>query len=160
MAIFTKPEQTPGVFPIRDIRVIDGDAIEATIVLPFEALIRKRIRLRGWWADETEGDYAIDGLAATAKLKAFVKERPLWIHAHDERLDRYGRLLATLWESGKPVDARDVLGSLQLSERVHKERRDRLTKQQEAHRAARQKCGYSSSQTGGKPPYRDGAENA
>lgn len=123
-----------GVYAIRDIRVIDGDAIEATIVLPFEALIRKRIRLRGWWADETEGAHAERGKLATARLAAFVAMGPLWIHAADERMDRYGRLLATLRDAQRIIIAQDVLGDCQLTEREHKARRDAIVKAQRAAR--------------------------
>lgn len=134
MATFKKPSDEPGVFAIRDIRVIDGDAIEATIILPFEALIRKRIRLRGWWADETEGQYAEQGKLAASRLTEFVAKGPLWIHAADERCDRYGRLLATLRDAQRIVVAKDVLGALQLTEREHKVRRDVIVRAQAAKR--------------------------
>jgi endonuclease YncB( thermonuclease family) len=128
MATFRKPQDERGVYAIRDIRVIDGDAIEATIVLPFEALIRKRIRLRGWWADETEGQYAERGQIAKERLTAFVARGPLWIHAADERCDRYGRLLAILRDASRIIIASEVLGSCQLTEREHKARRDIIVK--------------------------------
>lgn len=135
MATFKKPESEHGVFAIRDVRVIDGDALEATICLPFDALIRKRIRLRGWWADEVDGQYAEAGKLAKQRLEGFVKSGPLWIHAADERLDRYGRLLATLRDAQRIIPALEILKELQLSESEHKRRRDAIVKQQKAQRA-------------------------
>lgn len=135
MTKYRTPSDEPGIYAIRDIRVIDGDAIEATIVLPFEALIRKRIRLRGWWADETEGAHAQRGLLAAARLTAFIAKGPLWIHAADERMDRYGRLLATLRDAQRIIVAAEILGDCQLTEREHKARRDVIVKAAAAKRA-------------------------
>jgi endonuclease YncB( thermonuclease family) len=130
MAILSKMTDKPGIFPIRDVRVIDGDAIEAIIVLPFDALVQKRIRLRGWWADELDGPHAEAGQRAKSRLAAFVAANPLWIECPAQRLDKYGRVLAALISSGGPVDARAVLGDCQLTEREHKARRDALVKAQ------------------------------
>ena len=124
----TSPTDQPGVYAINDIRVIDGDAIEATICLPFETIIRKRIRLRGWWADELQGTHSESGLRSKIRLEAFVASRPLWIHSSSERIDRYGRIVATLLDGTRIVPASEVLGDGQLTEQVHKERRDAIAR--------------------------------
>lgn len=111
-------------YPIIDVRVIDGDAIEATILLAFEQRLRARIRLRGWWADETTGPYAISGHKAAAKLEGWIGDKALWISAQGQRKDRYGRIVAHLVHGSQLVDPREVLGECQLTEAVHKQRRD------------------------------------
>lgn len=128
--ITSKPTDQRGVYAIRDVRVIDGDAIDAVICLPFDALIQKRIRLKGWWADELEGTHAEAGQRAAARLREFVKDRPLWIACGSVRLDKYGRVLADLVEGTAFVDPRAVLGDCQLTERVHKERRNAILQAQ------------------------------
>ena len=115
-----------GYFAIRETRIIDGDTIEATVALPFGALARKRIRLRGWWTDEITGPYAECGLLARCKLYDFLEGKALWIHCPGERCDRYGRIVAHLVYKGQLVDPKVVLGHLQLTETEHR-----------AHRAAK-----------------------
>lgn len=137
MAISSKPTDQRGVYAIRDVRVIDGDALDVVIVLPFDALINKRVRLKGWWADELEGPWAEAGHRAKARLEEFCKGKPLWIAAGSERCDKYGRVLADLVDGTKFVDPRAVLGDCQLTEREHKYRRDIVAKQAAA---ARKKC--------------------
>lgn len=128
MAIMSLPTDQKGVFAIRDVRVIDGDALEVIIVLPFDTLTQKRIRLKGWWADETVGPWAEAGARAKFRLEEFVKGKPLWIACGNIRLDKYGRILADLVAENKIVDPRSVLGDCQLTEREHKFRRDIVAK--------------------------------
>lgn len=116
--------KTPGVYPLHDVRVIDGDAIEADIILPFGQKLRARIRLKGWWADELSGPYAAAGLAAKVKLATFCADNALWLHSPSERKDRYGRIIGSLISNRRIVIAGEVLGHLQLTEKEHKARRD------------------------------------
>ena len=142
------------LYPLDDIRVIDGDTIEATIVLAFGTRVQKRIRLKGWWADEPVGIFASAGLAAKALLEKWCHQRILWLHSPSCRLDRYGRVVGSLIWQGQIVPGKAVLGSFQLTEAEHKARRDQNAAA--AHRPPT--TGYDSAATGGKPPYRDGAE--
>jgi hypothetical protein len=154
MAITSSPTDQRGVYPIRDVRVIDGDALDAVIVLPFEALIQKRIRLKGWWADELDGPYSESGRRAKARLEAFVKDRPLWIACGSIRCDKYGRVLADLIDGPRLVVPKDVLGDCQLTERVHKQRRDELAKIARATRAQIQRAaGTLDEPPGGSPGF-------
>jgi endonuclease YncB( thermonuclease family) len=116
--------KSPDIHPLTDIRVIDGDTIEAQIILPFEQRVLKRIRLKGWWADEIDGPYAAEALAAKNRLESFVKDRALWLHAPSCRLDKYGRVVGHLMHVERIICAPEVLGELQLTEMVHKARSD------------------------------------
>lgn len=128
--ITTQWRKSADIYPIRDIRVIDGDALEATIQLAFGAQVTKRIRLKGWWADELSGPWAASGKAAKDLLGTWVKDKALWILTPSQRMDRYGRVLACLLHHEKIVSPIDVLGSYQLTESEHKYRRDVLTNSQ------------------------------
>jgi hypothetical protein len=114
----------PDIFPLHDIRVIDGDTVEARIALPFGQSVMKRIRLKGWWADEPVGLYAPEGIRAMLRLKAFLEGKVIWLHAGSCREDKYGRVIGCLMHGERIITAKEVLGELQLTESVHKARRD------------------------------------
>jgi hypothetical protein len=116
--------KTPDIYPLHSIRVIDGDTIEAMICLPFDTKISKRIRLKGWWADETEGIYRSNGMLAQHLLEVFCAGKALWLHAPSCRLDKYGRVIGHLMHGERIIAPREVLGSCQLTEGEHKLRRD------------------------------------
>jgi endonuclease YncB( thermonuclease family) len=120
--------KTPDIHPLDHIRVIDGDTIEATIRLPFDTAIVKRVRLRGWWAPEPVGPWRIDGLQAAERLRAFCEGKALWLHAPSCRLDRYGRVLGHLMHGERIINPKDILLELQLTETEHKRRRDEAIK--------------------------------
>jgi len=124
----TKWKKTADIYPLHDIRVIDGDTIEARIALPFEQSVRKRIRLKGWWADECTGPYAAQGMAAKLALDQFLAFRVVWLLAPSCRMDKYGRVIGHIMVQHQIVNPVDVLGKLQLTEKVHKEHRDLLAK--------------------------------
>jgi endonuclease YncB( thermonuclease family) len=121
---FNQPRVAPDVYPIRNPRAIDGDTLEVEILLPFGMQIQKRIRLKGWWADELDGTYKADGLAARSKLAWFMANNDCWLLCPVIRMDKYGRVLADLWCCGKIVAPQDVLGHLQLTSQEHKRRKD------------------------------------
>ena len=120
----TKYRKTPDVYPLQDVRVIDGDTIEARIALPFDQFLTKRIRLKGWWADETTGPWGLAGQAAKLALEKYVQGRALWLLAQTCRLDKYGRVIGSLLHHDQIVDPRAILGPYQLTEAEHKARRD------------------------------------
>lgn len=124
MAITKILRKTPDIHPLKHIRVVDGDTIEADIILPFDTVVRKRIRIRGWWADELDGPYRSDALEAARRLEEFCKISVIWLHAPSCRLDRYGRALGHLMVGERVVEARDILRELQLTEMEHKRRKD------------------------------------
>lgn len=116
--------KTPDIHPLENIRVIDGDTIEAQILLPFEQRVQKRIRLKGWWADEIGGLYNGTAVVARFRLECFIQGKALWLHAPSCRLDRYGRVVGSLMHGERIVTAQEVLGDLQLTEKDHKAHRD------------------------------------
>lgn len=115
-------------FPIVNVRVIDGDCIEATILLAFGACVIKRIRLKGFWAPEMEGRLAARGVRATQKLTDWVLGRDLFIRCPGCRLDRYGRVLAELWHATGPANPHSILGEDQLTMEQHKQELDLVRK--------------------------------
>jgi|HubBroStandDraft_1064217.scaffolds.fasta_scaffold12753_3 endonuclease YncB( thermonuclease family) len=121
--------QQQNLFPISHVRIIDGDTLEATIHLPFEQNLTTRIRLKGWWADELDGPYRGAGLVARFRLESFCDGKALWIQSTSGRKDKYGRIVATLWHSGRIVAGKEVLGDLQLTEATHKLHRDQARQQ-------------------------------
>lgn len=123
MATFYKLRKTPDIYPLHGIRVVDGDTIEAEILLPFGCVIVKRIRLKGWWADEPVGMYSGPGLLAKQLLTTWLTGKVIWLHAPSCRYDKYGRVVGHLMHGERIVDPKVVLGHLQLSEKEHNARR-------------------------------------
>lgn len=123
MALFKTYRKTPDIYPLKEIRVVDGDTLEATIILPFGCTVMKRIRIKGWWADEPVGLYAAQGLLAAQLLRSWIEGKALWLHAPSCRLDKYGRVIGHLMHGERIVGAKDVLGHCQLSEKEHNARR-------------------------------------
>jgi hypothetical protein len=123
--IKTKYTKTSDSFPLHDIRVVDGDTVEARIILPFRQSVLKRIRLKGWWADETTGLWAESGAIAKQRLEDYLALRVVWLLCPGEREDKYGRLIGHLMHLERIVDPREVLGTYQLTEAMHKEHRDK-----------------------------------
>jgi hypothetical protein len=116
--------KTPDIYPLRHIRVVDGDTLEAEILLPFDTVITKRVRLKGWWADECDGLYRTQGLMARYLLEVWCTDKALWLHSPSCRLDRYGRVIGHLMHGEQIINPKDVLGSYALTEKEHKLRRD------------------------------------
>lgn len=115
---------TPDLYPICNIRVIDGDTLEAEVVLPFNTRVQKRIRLKGWWADELDGPYRSAGLTAKYLVEIFITGKVLWLWSSSCRLDKYGRVIGALVHNGRLVLPSDVLGTHALTEKEHKLRSD------------------------------------
>lgn len=131
--------KTLDLFPLLNVRVVDGDTVEADIALPFDTNIRKRIRLKGWWADELEGPHAVTGQAAKQRLMFYVSGKALWLFCPAQRLDKYGRIVGDLWHGERIITAQEVLGDLQLTADQHKHRTDE--KRRAAAIVARKKAG-------------------
>lgn len=107
-------------YSILNVRVIDGDAIEATISLPFGACVIKRIRLKGFWAPEKEGRTPDLARLAHTRLEDWILGRDLFIRCPSERQDKFGRVIADLYDSNGPANPHDILRDAQLSEADHK----------------------------------------
>jgi endonuclease YncB( thermonuclease family) len=128
------------IFPLLNVRVIDGDTLQADIALAFETNINRRIRLKGWWAPEQEAGIGGPGFEAKHRLDCYCAGKALWIHCPAQRLDKYGRIIAALWYDNRIISAGEVLGTLQMTEKAHREAKDEITR----HRAAQREAGKSS----------------
>lgn len=115
--------KVPDIYALLNIRAIDGDTIEASICLPFDVHITKRIRLKGWYSDEHGGPWHAQALVAQQRLQTYCNANTLWLHSPSCRMDKYGRIIGHLMHGTRFVIPKDVLGDLQLTERVHRDRR-------------------------------------
>jgi endonuclease YncB( thermonuclease family) len=111
----------PDHLRITDARAIDGDTIEAVLHLPLEVMIKRRIRLKHFFAPEHAGSNPDAATAATRRLQEAMDGHEIHISCHGMKNDRYGRILAQLVIDGRPVEGGCVLGQLQLSLTEHKQ---------------------------------------
>lgn len=90
-------------YPISNIRIIDGDTIEADVDLGFRIRQRQIIRLAGIDAPELRSKDAKEReRAKAAKIaleRALIVRQPPRIVMHSTGLDKYGRSLAIIWAS-------------------------------------------------------------
>jgi endonuclease YncB( thermonuclease family) len=112
------------LYPAKVTRVVDGDTVVAEITLPFDTTVTRRIRLKGFWADELTGPYAVSGEIARIRLAQWLADKVIWLHSPSQRKDRYGRTIASLWHEGRIIPAKEILGDAQLTEAEHRRRKD------------------------------------
>ena len=93
-------------YPISNIRVIDGDTIEADVDLGFRIRQRQVIRLAGIDAPELRAKDADERKNAKAAKEAkaglervLLTWQPSEVLMHSTGLDKYGRSLAVIWAS-------------------------------------------------------------
>lgn len=86
-------------YPISNIRVIDGDTIEADVDLGFRIKQRQVIRLAGIDAPELRARYVPERVRAIVSKDFFSAaiEKAEEVVMHSTGLDKYGRSLAVLW---------------------------------------------------------------
>ena len=87
-------------YPISNIRVIDGDTIEADVDLGFRIRQRQVIRLAGIDAPELrskDSDEKVRAQISRRALKEVLAEDAWEIRMHSIELDKYGRSLAVIW---------------------------------------------------------------
>lgn len=110
----------PEVFELSEVRVIDGDSIEAFIDLPFGVSLKRIIRLRGFYAPELGGRSPTAAIEASKRLASALDSQKAYLHAHRLTHDNHGRIVAQLIIGYCPVDGRTILGELQMTEAEHK----------------------------------------
>lgn len=81
-------------YPVRVLRVIDGDTWQVSVSVGFYADVRVTIRLLGIDCPEMHGEDAKRGQAAKAYVKALIEKRGPWMMAHIAGRDAFGRWLA------------------------------------------------------------------
>lgn len=109
----------PPHYALTSCRAIDGDAIEALVMLPLGVAVRTRIRLRGFFAPELNGSQPAAAVMAKERLQAALDSHQCHILSRGSREDRYGRLAAYLLLDGRAADPNAILGPCQLSEADH-----------------------------------------
>lgn len=88
-------------YPISNIRIIDGDTIEADVDLGFRIRQRQVIRLAGIDAPELRSkdpEHRKQAKVAKVELdRILIGCQPTEILMHSTGLDKYGRSLAVIW---------------------------------------------------------------
>jgi len=85
-------------YKLDNIRVVDGDTIEADIQLGLNITVRKMIRFLGVDTWEMRGKHKEKGLAAKAELEDIVeKALYLTVETKKDKTGKYGRLLGYIW---------------------------------------------------------------
>ena len=113
------------VYQLSNIRVIDGDTIDADIDLGFRITVRKRIRLYGIDAPETRLQSKIKnlddrihekklGLIAKSHLAKTCKEHVIYLHSVGS--GKYGRVLGELYYDDS--DTKVCINDLMMSEGI------------------------------------------
>jgi hypothetical protein len=117
--ITNQPETKSKFFELEEVRVIDGDTIQARIPLAFGQSLTARIRLKGWWAAELHGPSAAEGEAAKVASENWFRGREVFLFCPTHRIDLHGRVVGHLWWNGSIIPGERVLGALQLTEARH-----------------------------------------
>ena len=110
----------PQHLKLTDCRAIDGDTIQANVHLPLGLKVKRRIRLKHFFAPEEHGPNPEAAIAARDALQQALELHEVHIACHGMKEDRYGRLLACLLLNGREVHGGLVLGKLQLTIEQHK----------------------------------------
>ena len=84
-------------YRVFDIRVIDGDTIEATLDLGFYIYRKIRLRLTGYDAPEVRGSEKPLGLRAKQRLKEILSQYPEWVIRTHKDTGIYGRYYGELF---------------------------------------------------------------
>jgi len=93
------------------IRVVDGDTLDAEIDLGFNVFIKERVRLYGidtWESRTRDLEEKKKGLAAKARLKELIYNKPIVIKTHKKQKGKYGRILGEIFIEGKGFDEINV----------------------------------------------------
>ena len=96
------------------IKVVDGDTIDAEIDLGFKIFIKERVRLYGidtWESRTRDLEEKKKGLAAKARLKELISDKPFVIKTHKKQKGKYGRILGEIFTDidGMDVNVNDLL---------------------------------------------------
>jgi micrococcal nuclease len=90
------------------IRILDGDTVEAELDLGFGVSITRIVRMNGIDTPEkTSSILTVRELAAkaTARAKYALENKKVILKTHLDKGDKYGRVLAYIYESQRELDA-------------------------------------------------------
>lgn len=91
----TPKERQPYPYELRNIRIIDGDTVEADVYLGFSITIKEKFRLEGINAPEIHGPEKPQGERSKNHLANIIGRRPT-IELGDDEQDKYGRYLVII----------------------------------------------------------------
>lgn len=112
-------QTVPPHYHLVDCRAIDGDTIEASVKLPLNVSVRKRIRLKGFYSNEHQGENPDAAHAAQQRLQQALDGHIIHLLTRGSKEDQYGRICGHLFVDGHGVTGSQILGDLQLSEQSH-----------------------------------------
>ena len=104
----TMPTNT---YTITDVKVIDGDTFDCTIILGFDITLRQRIRLLNIDTPEIRTKDAEEkkfGLLAKRKLVEIVKQASSLHLKCETKREKFGRVLGELWADVKGEEESDL----------------------------------------------------
>lgn len=110
----------PEFIEITNSRAVDGDTLQAHLILPLGIWVQRRIRLKGFFAPEHKGASPDLAHAAAELLQSFCDAHVCLLRVTGMREDRFGRLAAELWTNAGAVDPVAVLGPLNLTPEAHR----------------------------------------
>jgi endonuclease YncB( thermonuclease family) len=92
---------------LKNVRVVDGDTIEATVVTrhkprPERTIIDEEVRMIRFTDLNTAERHTQAGKDATSDLKGFIESRLLRLKT-EWQTGKFGRLLGTLWRYDRPT---------------------------------------------------------
>ena len=87
------------------IAVVDGDTVKAEIDLGFGITRKDTLRLKGINAPELHAADKAHGIQAKSFLRALVEGKTVTIRTHKDASEKYGRLLAEIFQGDDSVSA-------------------------------------------------------
>ena len=106
------PERNPYFYRgCRVERIIDGDTVDLFVHVGFDTYLKRRVRLIGIDTPEVRTkdlNEKARGIAATQRLRELIEEgntgTTLVVDLESHDLDKYGRVLGTVWCGGKNLN--------------------------------------------------------
>lgn len=90
-------------------RVVDGDTVHADINLGFNVVLRDvSLRLFGINAPEMKGETHEEGKKSQSRLEGLVLGKVVVLKTHKDKREKYGRLLAEIWDGDVDVNKKLV----------------------------------------------------
>lgn len=113
-------------YKAENIRVIDGDTIDADIDLGFGVWARaQRFRIKGIDAPEIKGTSRAEGLRVKDTLERLLKGRTVILKSEKSETDKYGRYIADIYISAgitpKPDEDLKSVSAFLLDRKMVKE---------------------------------------
>ena len=90
-------------------RVVDGDTVHADINLGFNVVLRDvSLRLLGINAPEMKSETQEEGKKSRLRLEELVLGKTVVLKTHKDKREKYGRLLAEIWDGDVDINKKLV----------------------------------------------------